>query len=144
MIGVRRVDKGDLKRIAKSTGATLVTTLANPDGTEAFDASLLGEAEAIYEDVVGDQDFIFITGLKKHSVCSILVRGANMFAIDEVERSIHDSICVVKRTLESGYVVPGGGTVEVALSIYLEAFAKTLVIPTLVKLFLRVRRSKSL
>lgn len=46
--------------------------------------------------------------------------------IDEVERSIHDALCVVRRTLESGHVVTGGGACEVALSIYLEDFAKTL------------------
>jgi hypothetical protein len=34
---------------------------------------------------------------------------------------------VIKRTLESGAVVPGGGAVESALSIYLENFATTLV-----------------
>jgi len=32
----------------------------------------------------------------------------------------------VKRTLESGYVVPGGGAVEIALSIKLEDFATSL------------------
>ena len=32
----------------------------------------------------------------------------------------------MKRTLESGYVVPGGGAVEIALSIKLEDFATTL------------------
>lgn len=39
---------------------------------------------------------------------------------DEVDRSLHDSLCVVKRVLESGTVVPGGGAVEAALSVYLE------------------------
>jgi len=43
-----------------------------------------------------------------------------------MERSIHDSLSAVKRTLESGSVVPGGGAVEAALSIYLENFATTL------------------
>jgi len=38
-------------------------------------------------------------------------------AIDEVERSIHDTLCVLKRTLETGSVVVGGGAVETALSI---------------------------
>lgn len=47
--------------------------------------------------------------------------------LEEMERSVHDAICVVKRTLESGTVVPGGGAVEAALSIYLENFATTLV-----------------
>jgi len=64
--------------------------------------------------------------MKKHTSCSIIIRGANEFMIDEVERSIHDSICVVKRTLESGYVVPGGGSCEIALNIYLDGYAKTL------------------
>ena len=45
---------------------------------------------------------------------------------DEIERSIHDALCVVKRTLESNLIVVGGGSVEVALGIYLEDFARTL------------------
>src|SRR5271168_3064118 len=45
------------------------------------------------------------------------------YQLDEMERSLHDSLSVIKRTLESGSVVPGGGAVETALSIYLENFA---------------------
>jgi T-complex protein 1 subunit alpha len=56
----------------------------------------------------------------------VILRGANSYSLDEIERSLHDAICVVKRTLESGYVVAGGGAVEVALSVYLEDFAKSL------------------
>ena len=41
-------------------------------------------------------------------------------------RSVHDSLCVVKRVMESKNVVVGGGAVEAALSIYLENFATTL------------------
>lgn len=44
-----------------------------------------------------------------------------------MERSIHDALCVVKRVLESGSVVCGGGAVEAALSVYLENFATSLV-----------------
>lgn len=57
---------------------------------------------------------------------SLLLRGPNEYMIDEVERSIHDALCVVRRVLESGKVVAGGGAVEVALSIHLEDFARTL------------------
>jgi len=127
ILGLRRVDKNDLRRIAKATGATIVTTLANPEtGEETFEASSVGTCTEVYEETVGDNDFIFIKGFKNTSCCSILLRGANEHMTDEVERSIHDSICVVKRTLESGYVVAGGGAVEIALGIYLEDFAKTL------------------
>ena len=46
--------------------------------------------------------------------------------MDEIERSLHDSLCVIKRVLESNQVVAGGGAVEVGLSIYLDDFARTL------------------
>ena len=39
---------------------------------------------------------------------------------------MHDSLCVIKRVLESNQVVPGGGAVEVGLSIFLDDFARTL------------------
>lgn len=55
------------------------------------------------------------------------MRGANDFLLDEMERSLHDSLCVIKRVLESKSVVPGGGAVEAAVSIYLENFATSLV-----------------
>jgi T-complex protein 1 subunit alpha len=32
VLGLRRIEKGDLQRIAKLTGATLVTTMATPEG----------------------------------------------------------------------------------------------------------------
>jgi len=86
----------------------------------------LGECKEVYEDAVGDNDFMFFKGFKKQNCATIIVRGANDMMCDEIERSLHDSICVIKRTLESGYVVPGGGACEIALSTKLEDFAVSL------------------
>ena len=67
--------------------ATVITTLANPEtGEESFDASSLGNAGEVYEETVGDNDFIFVKGFKNSSCCSILLRGANEMMLDEVER----------------------------------------------------------
>ena len=41
-MGLRRVDKNDLKRLARATGAQIITTLANNDGTESFSSENLG------------------------------------------------------------------------------------------------------
>ena len=57
---------------------------------------------------------------------SIVLRGANDYMLDEMERSVHDCLCAVKRTLENRSVVPGGGAVEMAVSVYLENFATTI------------------
>ena len=122
-MGVRRVLKRDLKRVAKATGATLCSTLANLEGEESFDASMLGQAEEVVQERICDDELIFIKGPKVRSAASIILRGPNDVACDEMERSLHDSLCVVKRVLESKSVVPGGGTVEAALSIFLENYA---------------------
>jgi T-complex protein 1 subunit alpha len=124
-IAVRRCTKEDLKRIAKATGATLVSSLANLEGEESFDASLLGSAEKVSQVRISDDECIVIKGTKNTGTASVILRGANDLMLDEMERSLHDALCVIKRTLESNMVVPGGGAVEAALSIYLENFATT-------------------
>ena len=125
VMGLRRVDKHQLRKIAKASGATVVKTLANNDGSESFDASLSGKALACYETNLGDVDYIFLEkpASEKNKVCTLVLRGANEFMLDEVDRSIHDALCALKRTMESGSVVAGGGCVESATSVYLDRFS---------------------
>jgi len=125
-MAVRRVTKDDLGNIARATGATIAMTLSNLEGEETFDASMLGYAEEVVQERVCDDELIVITKPKARSAASIILRGANDFMLDEMERSVHDALCVVKRVLESKSVVPGGGAVETALSIHLENFATSM------------------
>ncbi|OXG12988.1 T-complex protein 1 subunit alpha [Cryptococcus neoformans var. grubii Br795] len=125
-MAVRRCRKEDLRRIAKATGATLISSLANLEGEETFEASSLGYAEEVVQERISDDELILVKGTKIVNSSSVILRGANDFMLDEMERSLHDALSIVKRTLESGSVVPGGGAVETALSIYLENFATTL------------------
>eukprot|EP00932_Pfiesteria_piscicida_P007723 SRR837773.17905.p2 GENE.SRR837773.17905~~SRR837773.17905.p2 ORF type:complete len:277 (+),score=149.56 SRR837773.17905:747-1577(+) len=125
VLAARRVDKKDIKRIAKCTGAQLLLTMANMEGEESFDPKFLGQAQEVVEQRVGDNDFIFIKGCKATKATTILLRGANDYMLEEAERSVHDALCAVGRTLESNAVVPGGGAVETALSLHLEDYART-------------------
>jgi len=125
-MAVRRVKKPDLRRIAKATGATLLAQLTNMEGEDVFEPSYLGTADEVAQERICDDELILIKGPKARSAASIILRGANDFMVDEMERSIHDALCVVKRTLESKTLVPGGGACEAALSIYLETFATSL------------------
>lgn len=126
-MAVRRCRKEDLRRIAKATGGTLVSSLANLEGEESFEPSYLGYADEVVQERISDDELILVKGTKVVSSASIVLRGANDYMLDEMERALHDTLSIIKRTLESGSVVPGGGAVETALSIYLENFATTLV-----------------
>jgi T-complex protein 1 subunit alpha len=126
-MAVRRCKKEDLRRIAKATGATLVSALSDLNGDEKFEPSNLGRAEEVVQERISDDECILVRGTKAYSSASVILRGANDYSLDEMERSLHDSLMAVKRTLESGRVVPGGGAVETALHIYLEEWATSVV-----------------
>ncbi len=64
VIGVRRIEKSLLRKIAKMTKATIITTLASSEGDEVFDESYLGYSECVYETNLGDRDYIFIESRK--------------------------------------------------------------------------------
>ena len=97
------------------------------EGDESVDASVIGSADEVVQERICDDELILIRGPKARTAASIIIRGANDFMCDEIERSVHDALCVIKRVLESRQVVPGGGCCETALSIYLENFATTVV-----------------
>lgn len=125
-IAVRRVRKEDMRHVAKATGATLVSTFADMEGEETFEPSLLGFADEVVEERIADDAVIMIKGTKTTSAVSLILRGANDYMLDEMDRALHDALSIVKRTLESNTVVAGGGAVESALSVYLEYLATTL------------------
>ena len=46
--------------------------------------------------------------------------------LDEMSRSLHDALCVLRRVLESNTVSVGGGSTDVSLSVHLSDYATTL------------------
>lgn len=42
-----------------------------------------------------------------HYQVSLILRGANDYMLDEMDRALHDALCIVKRTLESNTVNNG-------------------------------------
>lgn len=125
-IACRRVKKEDMRRIAKATGGQIVVTMSDMEGDEAFDAKCLGECATVSEERVGDGELLYFRGCKNSEACTIVLRGANEFMLDEMDRALHDALCVIRRILESNSLVPGGGCVETAVAIHLEALATSM------------------
>merc|ERR1712196_536797 len=125
-LAARRVKKEDLTRLARATGGRVVVTPADMEGNETFDSESLGSAELVQEERVGDGEMLYVRGTSCSRATTIVLRGANEFHLDELDRALHDVLMVVERVLESAAVVAGGGAVEAALSIYLEKQAQCL------------------
>ncbi|HIP84287.1 MAG TPA: thermosome subunit, partial [Methanothermococcus okinawensis] len=119
ILAVRRVKKSDMEKLAKATGAKIVSNIKD------LTAEDLGEAGVVSEEKVAGDSMIFVKECKDPKAVTILVRGTTEHVVDEVARAIDDAIGVVACTIEDGKIVAGGGATEVELAMRLREFADT-------------------
>ena len=120
IIALRRIKESDMSKIAKATGARLVT---NTDELSEHD---IGLAELVEERNVETDKWVFIEGCKNPKSVTILIRGGSQTLVDEAERSIHDALMAIKDVVEYPYVVVGGGASEAVVSRKLREWSASL------------------
>ncbi|NJE26472.1 thermosome subunit [Thermococcus sp. MV5] len=118
ILAVRRVKKSDMEKLAKATGAKIVTNVRDLTSED------LGYAELVEERKVAGENMVFVEGCKNPKAVTILIRGGTEHVVDEVERALEDAIKVVKDIVEDGKIVAGGGASEIELAIKLDEYAK--------------------
>ncbi len=114
---VRRVKKSDVEKLAKATGASIVSSL------EELSSSDLGEAALVEQKKIDEDYLTFITGCKNPKALSILIRGGTEHVVDEIERSLTDSIHVVAAAVEDGKYTTGGGSSAAEIALRLREYA---------------------
>lgn len=119
ILAARRVKKSDMEKLARATGGKIITNL------EDLSASDLGQAGLVEERKIADDKMIFVEECKNPRAVSILIRGGTEHVVDEVERGVHDGICVVAAAIEDGKLVAGGGAPEVEVAKQLREYAET-------------------
>jgi hypothetical protein len=102
-----RVASDDLKRVVQAVGGAIQST------TSDIQAKHLGTCEIFDERQIGGERYNLFQGCPTAKTCTLLLRGGAEQFIAEVERSLHDAIMIVKRTIKNNHVVAGGGAVEV-------------------------------
>jgi archaeal chaperonin len=120
VLTVRRVKESDMGKLAKATGARMVTNL------EDLTAKDLGYAKLVEERKLEDDKWVFIEGCKNPKAVTILVRGGTQRIVDEAERALHDSLMVTKDVVQLPAVVAGGGAPEEEVSVQLRSWAQKL------------------
>ena len=79
----------------------------------------LGRAGIVREMTFGTAKdrMLVIEDCPNSKAVTILVRGGSKMIVDEVKRSLHDAICVVRNFIRDPKVVYGGGSTEIAMSL---------------------------
>ena len=106
IMAIRRVKESDMIKLAKATDGRVISNL---DDLSEKD---LGSADLAHQKKVESDKWVFIEGCKHPQSVTLLIRGGTQRVIDEVDRSIHDSLMVVKDVIEKPEIVAGGGAPE--------------------------------
>jgi len=117
---VRRVGENDMKKIAKATGAKIVTNLHDLGKDD------LGFAGIVEEKKVGDDEFTYIQECKNPKAVTILVRGGTEHVTNEIERAVTDAVGDVIAALKVGKIVAGAGAPEMELSKEIRKYSESL------------------
>tara|TARA_Y100000310_G_C20696153_1_gene825912 strand:+ start:4090 stop:5721 length:1632 start_codon:yes stop_codon:yes gene_type:complete len=116
----RRVKKSDIEKLARATGASIITNI------DAITKESLGYAGLVEEIKIGDEEMTYVKECKNPKAVTLLVRGGTEHVVAEVERAVNDAIGDVISALKEGKVVGGAGAPEMELSKKLREFSNKL------------------
>lgn len=96
-----RVPEEDLKRTLKACGGAVMTTVAD------LEDKVLGHCEVFDEKQIGGERFNLFQGCPNARTVTLVLRGGSEQFLEETERSLHDAIMIVRRTIKNDAVVAG-------------------------------------
>ncbi|CCD22555.1 chaperonin-containing T-complex subunit CCT5 NDAI_0A03980 [Naumovozyma dairenensis CBS 421] len=110
---VRWVGGQELEQIAISTNGRIVPRFQD------LTKEKLGTCAKVYELEFGTTKdrMLVIEQLKDSKTVTCFLRGSNKMIVDEAQRALHDSLCVVRNLVKDSRVVYGGGAAEVTMSL---------------------------
>jgi len=118
ILACRRAKKSDIEKLAKATGARIVSNL------DDLGAEDLGYARIVEEKKIGGEQMTFVRECKDPKAVTILVRGSTEHVVDEIDRSVEDAVGAVSSAIEVGKIVAGAGSPEAELARRLKTFAE--------------------
>jgi thermosome len=117
ILAVRRVKESDMTKLAKATGGQVTTNL------DDLSDKYLGSAELVQQKKIESDKWVFVEGCRNPQAVTILIRGASQRIVDEVDRSMHDALMVVKDVIDKPEIVAGGGSPEAYIAAQLKEWA---------------------
>lgn len=118
IFAVRRVPASDLVRIAKATGARLVSSPFQLTPEDVGSAGLVRETRK------GKDTYVQVEQCSNPGAVTLLVKGGTAHAAEEARRAIEDAIGDLVSVINRRKVLPGAGAIEMEVARRLRGEAK--------------------
>jgi len=114
------VEREEIEFISKTLGCRPIASL------DHFTEANLVKVDNVEEVSVGQGKIVRMNGLPqmKQQTVSILLRASNSLMLAEVERSLHDALCVVRSLVKKQALIAGAGAPETEVAVQLSKYAR--------------------
>ncbi|KAL6940462.1 T-complex protein 1 subunit delta [Hanseniaspora vineae] len=117
----------DGSRIVKITGIHQSNNQPQQQEQESFVSEVANSVEnTLSGKGASSSKTNYYNNFHTNNTVSVVVRGANNMILDETERSIHDSLCVIRCLVKQPALIAGGGAPEIEASRILMKEARAL------------------
>nr|UXY86735.1 chaperonin-containing-TCP1 theta subunit [Cryptomonas paramecium] len=118
IMAIKINSKFDIRRIAKTCGATIFSKNKIPESTE------IGRCDNVSVKLFGSQKIIiFQKEISYSKIFTIIIRGNSTILLDNIEKTIYKTTLIFKSLTRDSRLVPGGGACEIELYRKIASFA---------------------
>lgn len=121
ILALRRAKRRNMERLVLACGGEAVNS------TENMTADILGEAQYVQEQTIGDDKYTYVEAARKAKSVTLLIKGPDEHTINQIKDAVRDGLRAVKNAYEDNCVIAGAGALEVACHSHLMEFSETVI-----------------
>lgn len=110
ILALRRAKRRNMERLQLICGGEAQNSV------DDLSPSILGYAGSIVEKSIGEEKFTFVTETKNPKSCTILIKGAHNYIIQQTKDAVRDGLRAVSNSIKDQCLVPGAGAFYLSCS----------------------------
>ncbi|KAL3234408.1 T-complex protein 1 subunit zeta [Nakaseomyces bracarensis] len=114
ILALRRAKRRNMERLQLVTGGEAQNSV------DDLSPSILGYSGLVYQEVIGEEKFTYVTENKDPKSCTILIKGSTNYVLNQTKDAVRDGLRAVANVIKDQSVVPGAGAYFISASKHLK------------------------
>lgn len=114
ILALRRAKRRNMERLQLVTGGEAQNSV------DDLSPKILGYSGLVYQETIGEEKFTYVTENRDPKACTILIKGATQYALNQTKDAVRDGLRAVANVLRDQNVIPGAGSFFIAASNHLQ------------------------